>query len=970
MMSIRIAGILAILVFLGLDAAPAHAARIDKEDYALELVPYDINIRDFQFPSGLRVVFQEDHTRPLVSVSMVVEAGSMDDPDGMEGFAHLVEHLCFRARHGDLPKNMDLIRQIGGGFNANTSLDRTIYLSIAPKDALIPLLRIESLRLVDAVRGVSDEVLNVEREVVRNELRGNLEQGPGDIWANLQQQLFPADHPYHTTTIGTHEGINNVTMEVVREWVKEYYQPHNATVVVVGDFDLDETGDFIQEAFQYEQLTDPDNPEAELVFEEMPPRISGPSPEPPPPVTQELKHIPGMVDKPTIIMGWSLPGAYRGQDMQWQMTVGMMNIALGKYLFPDWDYENEEIEAFGCFLWGAKINSMAMCWIEIADGEDAQKYIDTALDGLYELWNLDNFYQMERGQITVGSIPIDQYFKYSKLSSMASVFRTVEDISNVSGARGQTVPIWLHNTGDPMFYSSQFGELAQVDPRQAAEMAYKYLNRDRYSAVVMEPLDEEGKAKAERKGMEGVYNGVTRADQGVLLFNEGEVTDEVIEQAVVPLDLSQARHFTLENGLETMIVPFGSAPLARAELIYFGGIDNVEPWGLGDMMWHYLEREYSYSVLEFAGTRGGHASATDMGFEVGGSAGNVRAMLTDIREAVDTATVDVLQLGKWLKNERKARIKAEKKPETWASRTMWEETFPGHVVSRITTDDELEFRKTLSGRDANAMLDRINQPANALLLVVGNIDGAQAEADVREFFADWEPAEGVEVGRMGGVPPAPDPTPRKVYIFPKDGTTQSQVTLMCQLPEPTCENRPYRQILSSAYTDVLYRELRETAGSTYGAYSYYDELRGGVAYLIASTMIQDRTVNLAITTMLDTLQSIKDEGVEHEKLQTLKWNRGRAVTVGYQTTNQVLHGLGGYATRGCELETTQDYPAQISTVSNADLQSLLDPCIGNEVIVIVGTEDEMRREVEEAGYQAEVVDWTQWVEEDDKKKKK
>jgi zinc protease len=961
-MNLRPVGPLAILVLAGLFSSPAHALRIDKADYAMKLVPYDINIRDYQFPSGIRIVFQEDHTRPMVSVTSVIDVGAIDDPEGMDGLAHLVEHLNFRARHGDLPKNMDFIKQIGGNFNATTALDRTNYLTVAPKDSLIPLLRLESLRLSDAVHGVSDEVMRVEREVVRNELRGNLEQGPGDIWGNINTQMFPEGHPYHRNVIGSHETLNNITLEAVQKWVHDGYTPSNSTIMVIGDFDLEQTADFIQEAFEYSQLVDPENPEAPLVAVELPPRMSAVPPEPPPPATQEVLRVTGMVDNPTVVLGWSLPGSYRGFDAQWAMTVQMMNYAIGKYLFPDWDYENEEIESFGCFYNPGKINGMALCFIEIGPDEKPEKYIDTALDGLYELWNLDNFYQMERGNYVIDSLPIDQFFSYSKLSWMASIFQSVENVSSVFG-RGAEVTEWLHYTGNPLFYSAQFQELNSVNPSKAAEMAYKYLNRDRHTAVIIEPLSEEEKAKAERVGMEGTYDGVTHADQGVLLFAEGELTDAVIEQAVLPVDLSNARHFELDNGLEVMVVPYGSAPLARAELMFFSGTDNTEPWGMGQMVTKYLEREYSYSVLEFAGSRGSGVGSTEASFSVMGSAGNVRAMVTDIREAVDTAEVDVMQVGKWVKDTRKKRVKDEKKPETWSSRTLWEETFPGHVVARFATDEELEFRKGLAAKDANATLDAWMQPSNAVLLVVGNIDGEQAEADIRELFSDWTPAKGVTTtGRTPGVAPAPDPTPRKIYIYPKEGTTQAQVSLMCQLPTPTCENKAARQVLSSAYTDNLYLQLRETAGSTYGAYSYQDEIRGGVAYLAAGTMIQDSSVDLCLTTMLGTIEDIQQNGVPQDKLQTFKWNLGRKVTVGNQTTAQVLYGLEDFAARGCSLESSQEYPAMIAAVSNEDVQGLLERCVGNEVITIIGSKEDMLREVEEAGFQAEVVDWEAFLE--------
>ncbi|MFH1465863.1 MAG: insulinase family protein [Pseudomonadota bacterium] len=966
-MSRRSFGTLALLALAGLYSAPAIALRVEKADYDLKLIPYDINIRDYQFPSGIRIVFQEDHTRPIVSINTTIEVGAIDDPVGMDGLAHLVEHLNFRARHGDLPKNMDLIKQLGGNFNATTALDRTNYLTVAPRDALIPLLRVESLRFTDAVHGVSDEVMKVEREVVRNELRGNLEQGPGDIWGNINTQLYPEGHPYHRNVIGSHETLNNITLESIQQWVKAGYTPANATLVVVGDFDLDETGKFIQDAFEYAQLADPKNPEAPLTVVDVPPRLSAVPPEPPPPASQEVVTYSGMVDNPTIVLGWSLPGSFRGMDAQWALTVQMMNYAIGKYLFPDWDYENEEIESFGCFYNPGKVSGMALCFIEIGADEKPEKYIDSALNGLFELWNLDNFYQMERGNYVVDSLPIDRFFTYAKLAWMTAVFQSVENVSSVFG-RGAEVSEWLHYTGNPLYYSAQFDELNAVNPSRAAEMAYKYLNRERHAAIVIQPLSEEEKAKVERKGLEDTYDGVTRADQGVVVFEKGELTDAVIEQAVLPLDLEQARHFTLENGLEVMIVPYGASPLARAELLFYGGTDNLDPWGLGQMIDRYLSREYSYSAMLFAGGRGESIGSVSSSFQAVGSAGNVRAMITDLREAVATADLEVMQVTKWTKDTRKARVKEEKKPETWAERALWEATFPGHVVSKYATDEQLELRKTFAAKDASAALQRALQPANAVLLVVGNIDGEATENAVRALFGDWTATKGVQVGKMAGVAPAPEPTARKILIFPKEGTTQAQIQMMCQLPQPTCENRVARQVLSSAVSDVLWLELRETSGSTYGAYAYQGEERGGIAYMAGGTLIEDAAVDLALTTMLRTLESVQQEGVDVEKLQTYKWNQARGVTVGNQTTMQVLGNLESHAARGCALESTQDYPQQIASVSNPDLQAMLERCVGHEVITIVGSKDDMLREVQEAGYEAEVVDWEQWVEKDDKKK--
>ena len=112
-----------------------------------------LDTRDFQFPSGLRVVMQPDSTQPVVGVTMVIDRGGTSDPIGKEGLAHVVEHMVFRARHGDLPQVWDVLSQLGCSKNASTSTAWTDYRTACRADFLPVMLRLESMRLVDGVAG-------------------------------------------------------------------------------------------------------------------------------------------------------------------------------------------------------------------------------------------------------------------------------------------------------------------------------------------------------------------------------------------------------------------------------------------------------------------------------------------------------------------------------------------------------------------------------------------------------------------------------------------------------------------------------------------------------------------------------------------------------------------------------------------------------------------------------------------------
>ncbi len=354
-----------------------------------------------------------------------------------------------------------------------------------------------------------------------------------------------------------------------------------------------------------------------------------------------------------------------------------------------------------------------------------------------------------------------------------------------------------------------------------------------------------------------------------------------------------------------------------------------------------------------------------------GSAGNVAAQLNEIRLAVDTWHMQMLQIGEWVKDLKKARDRDEKNPETWAERLLWQGAYPGHVLSKYLTDAELQARRKLTRKDALGLASRlVNNPANAVLFVVGNVDAAKVERDVRSILGDWKADPAAGSPPPSNVPPPPEPGPRKILVLDKPGSTQAEVTLLCQLPTATLDNMARRQVLSMVYSDELWRALRETAGSTYGAYAYQSEYRGGVAFLSASTLLQNRTTDLAIRTMLGGLQQIRDGKVDAAKVQTFKWNLARGLTTGYQTTTQVLGGISTMESRGYAWDTATEYADRVAGVAVTDLPPLLDRCIGHEVVTVVGPRDTMVEEVKEAGFEPEVVDWTAMIQNPEKDGKK
>ena len=141
-------------------------------------VPTRLQIRDVRYdvrsvdlPSGMRVVVEREPSRPLVAVVSVVDVGGTNDPPGKEGLAHLVEHLTFRSVQDKKRPLVDLLEAAGAAsWNASTSWDITTYQEVGSREGLPALLALEAARLSRPLEGVTPEVFEAERQVVKNEL--------------------------------------------------------------------------------------------------------------------------------------------------------------------------------------------------------------------------------------------------------------------------------------------------------------------------------------------------------------------------------------------------------------------------------------------------------------------------------------------------------------------------------------------------------------------------------------------------------------------------------------------------------------------------------------------------------------------------------------------------------------------------------------------------------------------------------
>lgn len=410
--------------------------------------------------NGLSVILHRDPALPLVAVNIWYHVGPRNEAKGRSGFAHLFEHLMFTgSRH--VGREFDVLLESIGATNVNgtTSYDRTNYFETVPRAQLDLVLWIESDRMGYLLDVLDQEVLDVQRDVVKNERRQSYDNAPyGPSYLALLEALFPAGHPYNGAVIGSMADLSAATLEDVRDFFRDYYAPSNATLAIAGDFDPAAAKASIQKYFG----TLPDRPKKATPELELPPPRLG----------RYVVEEP--VELAEVTFGYRTPPAYTTDDPI--VDVAMAILAGGKAtrLYQTLVVEKKLASEVSASQDSNQLSGITTLGATAATGKTVAE-LEAALS--------EALAKLEKS----GPTPVE--LDRAKRGILVATLKSLELLNGGSGESGRAglLQRFQHYTGDPGYLPRWVEQIEKVTAGDVQRVLREHLSAAKRVTVVTQP---------------------------------------------------------------------------------------------------------------------------------------------------------------------------------------------------------------------------------------------------------------------------------------------------------------------------------------------------------------------------------------------------------------------------------------------------------------------------------------------------
>jgi zinc protease len=855
--------------------------------------------------NGLKVFTSRDTSTPNVSVQVWYGVGSKDDPQGRSGFAHLFEHLMFKATRNMPNETIDRLTEDVGGFNnASTWDDFTNYYEVVPANHLERLIWAESDRLKSLV--IDEAVFASERDVVKEELRQRVLADPyGRFFAlSIPQQSF-AVHPYQRPGIGSIEELDAATVDDVRAFHRTYYRPDNAALIVVGNFDQAKLDAMIDKYFG--SLAAPGGTIPKVTAVE--PARTGP---------KTVNTYGPNVPLPALAITWLAPAAADADTPALAVLDAILTAGKSSRLYDSLVYDQKIAQS----VFSSAPNN----------AQPGLFYVGAIMAGGKTVAQGEAALRAQVARIRDGLVTPAELAE-AKAGLLADAVRRREEIDG----RGFAIGYALQTEGDAAAANTSLAKLQAVTAADIQRVARKYLADDR--RTVINYLPEKDRPAGEKDATPAIPKVASVKYDGPIttLAPETEREKPPAIAAPVPAVMPSPAEKTLANGLRVIVAKSSELPLITSTLTVKGGA-SADPAGLAgtSSLTSELLTEGTATRSATAVARETEALGANLSAGSGWEAASLTLSVTANNAAPAMAIMADVAQNPAFKAEELDRVRAEtldglsvafQRPGSLASFATSPVLYAGSAYGHVAGGTPGSLPK-IKREDLAKTHAAYWRPDNAVLVVTGNLTPEAGFALAEKAFGGWK--------KPATPPPAPPaaPTgyqPRNVVID-LPGTGQAAVVLA--KPAITRADPSYYQgvvantVLGVGFSSRLNQEIRIKRGLSYGAGSSLTP-QGQFGGFSARVQTKNPSAGEVISLTRAELSRLANEPASVGELAARK-----SVLVGGfgrdLGTSEGLAGiLGNLAVYGVPLTEIQSYATKVEAVTPEQVQAFakakLDP---------------------------------------------
>lgn len=836
-------------------------------------IPYE----KYTMPNGLQVILHSDHSDPMISYAIMYHTGSSREVPGKTGFAHLFEHLLFGGSENVEPGRFDkIIEGVGGTNNGGTGRDYTVYYEVFPKNALEKILWLESDRMGFFINSVTDRLMAIQQNVVQNEKRQYEDNSPYGFteWV-INKNLFPQGHPYNWTVIGEMEDLKNATLNDVKEYYNTYYGPNNATLVLAGDFDPEAVKPLIEKYFgeisRHGEVA-PRGP-MNVKLEK----------------TVRLVHEDNFANVPELTMVWPVTEAYNKDsyalDFLARILADGKKAPFYKVLVKEKDLtgrvsaSNSSEELAGEFIITVRAN----------EGRNL-KEIEAAIN--------EAFARFESEGIT------DRDIERIKAQSEMSFYQGITSIL------GKSFQLASYNTtlGNPGYIQQDLANIKAVTKEDVMNAYGKYIKGKPFVITSFVPKGSADMA-AENSVPAGVKEeNIDEASQVEIAAEVNEVitkTPSSIDRTAEPpagpepqVNLPAVWKAELSNGIKIAGIENKEMPLVYMTIVFEGGAtqDDISLPGVSGLVAGLLPqgtKNKTPEELEEETRLLGSAISVSPGREYLTMTGstlsrNFDATVSLMKEIILEPRWDSSEFSLAINRTKNSILQEEALPRSIAGNSMYRLIYGDGNILGYNIRGTRESVNKITLDDLKAYYNSNFSPTLTKILVAGDVTKEQVLAAFGSLENEWKPVEVVKKNY-----PAPQ-APEKSVIYFIDVPGSRQSVIYIGYPAITRSNPDYVKAdfvnyrLGGAFTSIFNQILREQKGYTYGASSYFGEMKTTAPFLATSMVRSDATFE-SVRIFREEMENYRN-GISEEDLQFTKNYLLRSNALRFET-NSALTGM-------------------------------------------------------------------------------